>query len=77
MVMKEMLSDEELAVKANEWRQRALQGELDARGIAHELERELRRRAGAPFPNYDTLDLRSLELRSAAPRRWWHFWHTN
>ena len=36
MTMKEMLSDEELEAQANQWRRRALQGELHARGIAQE-----------------------------------------
>lgn len=73
MMELEALPDEELGVRALEWRRRALQGDLNARGIAHELETELRRRAGAPFTDYDTLDLRSQEARSA-PRRWWAFW---
>ncbi|QHE89218.1 hypothetical protein [Hydrogenophaga sp. BPS33] len=42
------LQDEELMAQAREWRQRALRGEKDARGIAHELEREVRRRRGTP-----------------------------
>lgn len=70
---KEELPDEVLSTMAIEWRRKALEGELHARGIAHELETELRRRAGAPFTNYDTLDMRPLETRSA-PRRWWAFW---
>ena len=74
MTMKEMLSDEELEAQANQWRRRALQGDLHARGTAHELEREIRRRHGAPGTNYDTLDLRPLDLRAAAQRRWWRFW---
>jgi hypothetical protein len=41
------------------------------RGVAHQLEAELRRRAGAPHPDYDTLDLRPLEHRQ---RRWWKPW---
>lgn len=77
MTMKEMLSDEELGALANEWRKKALQGELHARGIAHEFEREMRRRAGAPSTNYDTLDLRPLELRAATQRRWWRFWQVS
>lgn len=63
MNTKEMLSDEELAAQASLWRTRALQGEFEARGIAHELEREMRRRAGAPRTNYDTLELRPLDGR--------------
>ncbi|RUR67495.1 hypothetical protein EJP67_10515 [Variovorax guangxiensis] len=74
MTMKEMLSDEELGAQAGQWRKRALQGDLHARGIAHELEREMRRRCGAPSTNYDTLDLRSLDLRTVTQRRWWWFW---
>lgn len=42
------LRDEELIAQAREWRQRALRGERDARGMAHELEREVRRRFGSP-----------------------------
>lgn len=42
------LQDDELIAQAREWRQRALRGERDARGIAHELEREVRRRFDAP-----------------------------
>ncbi|MFS2162569.1 hypothetical protein [Variovorax sp. Varisp62] len=77
MTTKEMLSDEELEALASEWRKKALQGELHARGIAHEFETEMRRRAGASFTNYDTLDLRPLELRAATQRRWWRFWRVN
>lgn len=67
------LSDEELRQRASDSRAKALQGDRLARGIAHQLETELRRRAGAPCPDYDTLDLRSLELRQ--PRlSWWQRW---
>ena len=69
----ETLLDEELGAKAIEWRKRALQGELHARGVAHQLEAELRRRLGAPRLNYDTLDLRPLEARGQI-RRWWKPW---
>ena len=34
--------------QAREWRLRALRGEKAARGMAHELEREVRRRFGNP-----------------------------
>ncbi|MDR6524357.1 hypothetical protein J2789_007068 [Variovorax paradoxus] len=71
------LSDEELGAQALEWRRRALQGEWHARGIAHEFESEMRRRTGAPTSNYDSLDLRPLELRAAAQRRWWRFWQAS
>ena len=40
------LQDDELIAQAQEWRRRALRGEKAARGIAHELEREVRRRFG-------------------------------
>lgn len=39
------LDDESLMAQAREWRLRALRGEREARGHAHELEREVRRRA--------------------------------
>lgn len=68
MIETERLPDEELGARAIEWRRRALQGDLHTRGVAHQLEVELRRRAGAPHPDYDTLDLRPLEHRQR--RRW-------
>jgi hypothetical protein len=61
MMESEKLPDEELGARAAAWRRRALQGDPNAKGIAHQLETELRRRSGAPFPDYDALDLRSLE----------------
>jgi hypothetical protein len=73
MTKKQRLSDEELGAMAIEWRRKALQGEWHARGIAHELETELRQRTGAPLTNYDTLDMRPLETRTAR-RRWWKLW---
>lgn len=42
------LQGEELIAQAREWRQRALRGEREARGMAHELEREARRRFCMP-----------------------------
>ena len=73
MTTKQELPDEALSAMAIGWRKKALEGDLRARGIAHELETELRRRAGAPFTHYDTLDMRPLERRAARPR-WWRFW---
>jgi len=73
MIETETLPDEELGTRAIEWRRRALQGELHARGIAHQLEAELRRRAGAPHLDHDTLDLRPLKHRQER-RRWWKPW---
>lgn len=63
MMDSEILPDEELGARATEWRKRALHGDPHARGMAHQLEAELRRRSGAAFPDYDTLDLRALEHR--------------
>ena len=61
----ETLTDDELAALAAQWRTRALQGERDANGMAHELER----RSGA-------LSTLGAELRSPAVRKapWWAFW---
>ncbi|WP_440532366.1 hypothetical protein [Variovorax sp. YR566] len=73
MTTQQELPDEVLSTMATEWRRKALAGDLHARGIAHELETELRRRAGAPITNYDTLDLRPLETRTLRRRRWWPF----
>ena len=42
------LQDDELMTQARQWRLRALRGEKEARGVAHELEREVRRRFGNP-----------------------------
>ncbi len=71
------LQDHELMIQAHEWRARALRGEKQARGIAHALEREIRRRFPSPSNDtvYDTLDLRPLEQRrEAAQRPAWKFW---
>ena len=73
MTTQQELPDEVLSTMATEWRRKALAGDLHARGIAHELERELRRRAGAPFTSSDTLDLRPLEARTTGRWRWWPF----
>ena len=40
------LQDEELVTLAHKWRQRALRGDKNARGIAHELESAVRHRFG-------------------------------
>lgn len=71
------LQDQELMIQAHEWRARALRGDKQARGIAHALEREVRRRFTAPSNDtvYDTLDLRPLEQRQDEARRpAWKFW---
>ena len=76
MIEPTQLPDPELSRLAMEWRSRALHGDLGARGIAHELESELRRRNGARFPAFDTLDMRSLESRQKRPLQW-RFWRRN
>lgn len=73
MTETEKLPNEELGRRTAEWRKRALQGDVSARGIAHEMEAELRRRSGASSLTYDALDLRSLEGRQKRPP-WWRFW---
>lgn len=73
MITNQEQTDEALTAMVIEWRRKALEEELHASGTAHELETEWRRRAGAPFTNDDTLDMRPLEMRAAQPR-WWRFW---
>lgn len=65
------LPDEDLVANSKEWRQRALRGDKDASGLAHELERELRRRfprqcAPQSLPSKGALGYFS----SFPPRRW-------
>uniref|UniRef100_UPI001048DE8C hypothetical protein n=1 Tax=unclassified Variovorax TaxID=663243 RepID=UPI001048DE8C len=62
-----------LAALAAEWRRRALRGDQHARGIAHALEVEVRRIAGAPPAPAHELDTRHLALRQAR-RPWWKRW---
>ena len=65
----EYLSNDQLAALAAQWRARALHGEREANGRAHELERELRRRNGAASTLGAVLrDARRIE----SP--WWAFW---
>lgn len=59
------LQDDDLLAHAREWRQRALRGEKDARGFAHELECEVRRR----FPrNEAPRNLPPMHLLGAMPQ---------
>ena len=69
MIQPDQLSDEDLAREAFEWRRRALGGDQAANGVAHELEREMRRRVGA-------LSTLGAALRAPAVRSkpWWQFW---
>ena len=71
------LQDHELKAQAHAWRTRALRGDKNARGIAHVLEREVRRRFSPPSNDtvYDSLDLRPLEQRQEETQRAsWKFW---
>ena len=62
-----------LAAQAAYWRQRALRGERQARGIAHTLEVKLRQlRGSAPAVHHD-LDTRPLAPWPGATR-WWARW---
>lgn len=67
------LQDEELIAQAREWRRRALRGERDARGMAHELELEVRRRFGT-LKNHEPQPLPEVRLLAGLPqarhRRW-------
>ncbi|WP_157609024.1 hypothetical protein [Variovorax sp. Root411] len=65
-------TDDELFSRAHEWRRRALYGDKDARGMAHALEAEIRRRVRNPKTAFSALDTRPLAARSAQP--WWRFW---
>ncbi|MDP9894580.1 hypothetical protein J2W32_003456 [Variovorax boronicumulans] len=67
------LDEASLAEHAAEWRKRALRGEKQARGIAHALETEMRRRSGDTVTQNIDLDTRPQALR-LAPRPWWKFW---
>ncbi len=67
------LNDDELIEQTRAWRRRALRGEKDARGVAHELEREVRRRFGTTQNTAQPLGgerRREVELPSPARRRW-------
>lgn len=73
MVEISALDDERLMAQAREWRLRALRGERDARGHAHELEREVRRRSARqissnPTRNFD--DQMPKTQQPSARRRW-------
>lgn len=70
------LQDDELTAQARVWRQRALRGDKSAHGIAHELEREVRRRFGTPqntAPQPFT-EVRLLDVLAPAPQRRWRLW---
>ena len=63
------LSDEDLLDRAHQLRLLALRGHLDARGPAHEHEREVRRRFGSGATTI------GAPLEPATPKRpFWKFW---
>ncbi|WP_147400506.1 hypothetical protein [Acidovorax cavernicola] len=69
------LDETSLAAHAAEWRRRALRGEKQARGIAHALEAEMRRRFGDSIPPSQSADLDTRPLALRQPERpWWKFW---
>jgi hypothetical protein len=70
------LQDNELIEQAREWRQRALRGAKDARGRAHELEREVRRRFGTPQNDVPRPlpEVRLLGVLPQQPLRRWKPW---
>ena len=66
------LSDSALALLAWEKRREALHGNRDAFGVAHELERELRRREGRPS---GAAPLINMPPDASTHRPWWRFWN--
>lgn len=70
------LPDDELMAQAREWRLRALRGEKDARGMAHELERELRQRTRLQAGNEGSVaqGRAALPMRRESSRPAWRFW---
>lgn len=70
------LNDEELIAKAREWRLLALRGEQHARGIAHELECEVRRRSRTQASGEHAAkpDLPPPASAGTTRRRHWSFW---
>jgi len=70
------LHDEELMAQAREWRQWALRGDKNARGIAHELEREVRRRfsAGGATAQQPLPEIRLLGVMPQPTQRRWKPW---
>jgi hypothetical protein len=63
------LSDEDLLERAHQLRLLALRGHVEARGPAHDHEREVRRRFGS-----GTTMNASLELPAPRKSPFWRFW---
>lgn len=68
------LHDDVLIAHARDWRQRALRGEKDARGIAHELECEVRRRFPKNEVPQDLTPVPLLVTISQPASRSWKLW---
>ncbi|RYH22580.1 MAG: hypothetical protein EON54_25210 [Alcaligenaceae bacterium] len=62
-------SNDQLLALAHEWRRRAMHGDRDARGVAHALEVEIRRRVGNAVSSHALLDTRPVADRIRKP--WW------
>jgi hypothetical protein len=67
-----ILSDSALAKLAWEKRREALRGNRDAFGLAHELEREVRRREGLHTGSAPFID--TMPAHVITQRPWWRFW---
>jgi hypothetical protein len=67
-----ILSDSALAKLAWEKRREALHRNRDAYGVAHELERELRRREALHTGPAQFID--TMPAHAITQRPWWRFW---
>lgn len=74
------LGDESLVERARNARQQASQGDRSAFGMAHELEKEMRRRGLLTASAPEARPLRDDEVLAMLPissgRRWWRLWRT-
>ena len=68
------LHDDDLLAQAKAWRQRALRGEKDARGFAHELECEVRRRFPRNEVPHTLAPMHRLGAMPETPRRRRKLW---
>jgi len=68
------LHDDDLLAQARAWRQRALRGEKDARGFAHELECEARRRFPRNEMPYTLAPIHRLGAMPATTQQRRKFW---
>lgn len=68
------LDDNDLFAHARDWRLRALRGEKDARGFAHELECEVRRRCSKNKEPQGLVPAPILGAISQPAGRRWKLW---